>query len=249
MNASVVVANVPGTNRRVQASVNLANPLGGLDQLLHGSDGLRGWGGAPIVDGTLYQVRGFDPTARRFVYDVNPRFGNTNPTFNTLRTPFRLTLDVRVDYGHSAVEQALELNLRVKPPLAGTRATADTIKGRYLKAGFTDVYKAMLRIADSLALTRTQSEQIQAEEVVLVAKADSIYADLAHRLAALPSNYDVADAVKQVTEANDRMWSIVYAEAPFIRGLLTPGQQRRLPFGLREMVTTDNFKGRFTYPF
>jgi hypothetical protein len=68
-------------------------------------------------------------------------------------------------------------------------------------------------------------------------------------LAALPSNYDVADAVKQVTEANDRMWSIVYAEAPFIRGLLTPGQQRRLPFGLREMVTTDNFKGRFTYPF
>ena len=66
---------------------------GGLDQLLHGSSGLHGWGSAPIVDGTLYTVRGFDPATQRFVYQVNPRFGSTNPTFNTLRTPFRMTLD------------------------------------------------------------------------------------------------------------------------------------------------------------
>lgn len=56
--------------------------------------------------------------------------------------------------------------------------------------------------------------------------------------------------MKQVGEANDQMWSAVYAEAPFIRRLLTPGQQRRLPaFGLREMVTTENYKGRFNYGF
>ena len=249
MNASVVVANVPRTDRRVQASVNFANPLGGFDQLLHGANSLRGWGTAAIVDGTLYQVRGFDPAARRFIYEVNPRFGSANPAFSTLRTPFRVTLDVRVDYGHSAAEQSLELNLRIKPPLVGTRASADTIKARYQKSGFTDVYKAMLRLADSLALTRAQSEQIQAEEASLVAKADTIFGDLARRLAALPPNYDVSDAVKQLTNANDRMWSAVYAEAPFIRRLLTPGQQRRLPFGLREMVTTDDYKGRFNYGF
>lgn len=249
MNASVVVANVPGTDRRVQASVNFANPIGGVDQLLHGSNGLRGWGTAAFVDGTLYHVRGFDPTARRFIYEVNPRFGSPDPAFSTFRTPFRVTLDVRVDYGHSAAEQSLELNLRIKPPLVGTRATPDTIKGRYMKSGFTDVYKAMLRLGDSLALTRVQSERIQTREVGLVAKADTIYGDLARRLAALPSDYDVSDAVKQLTDANDRMWSTVYAEAPFIRRLLTPGQQRRLPFGLREMVTTEDYKGRFNYGF
>lgn len=247
MNASVVVANVPGTNRRVQASLNLANPLGGLDQVLHGSNGLRGWGDAPIVDGTIYQVRGFDPAAQRFLYEVNPRFGSANPAFNTFRTPFRVTLDVRIDYGHSPVEQALELNLRVKPPLAGTRATVDTIKARYLRAGFADVYRAMLRFADSLALTRTQSEQAQAREIMLIAAADTIYGALARRLAALPPDYDVATAVKELTAANDRMWDVIYAEAPFIRQLLTPGQQRRLPFGLRDMVTTDNYKGRFFF--
>jgi hypothetical protein len=247
MNASVVVASLPGSNGRVQASINLANPLGGLDQLFHGSDGLRGWGSAPIVDGMLYEVRGFDPAAQRFVYQVNPRFGSTSPAFSTLRTPFRVTLDVRVDYGHSATEQSLELNLRIKPPLVGTRATADTIKARYMKVGFTDVYGVLLQFADSLALTRNQSEQLQARQSALTGKADTIYGALAHRLAALPAGYDVAGAVKQLTEATDAMWSAIYEEAPFIRQLLGPGQQRRLPEGLREMVTTDNYKGRFRY--
>src|SRR5665213_3456511 len=179
-----------------------------------------------VIDGTLYQVRGFDPTAQRFVYDVNPRFGSTNPKFNTLRAPFRVTLDVRVDYGRSAVEQGLDLNLRIKPPLVGTRTNADTIAARYMKIGFMDVYKLMLRSADSLALTRDQSEQIQIEEQVLIARADTIYGDLGRKLALLPKDYDAGDAVKQVTDANNRMWEAIYAEAPFIRRLLTSGQKR-----------------------
>lgn len=220
MNASVFMPSVPGTNDRVQVLLNFANPLGGLDQLLHGSNNLHGWGSVQIVDGTLYQVRAFEPIAQRFVYEVNPRFGSSNPAFNTLRAPFRVTLDVRIDYGRSAVEQALGLNLRIKPPLSGTRATADTIKARYMRSGFTDVYKTMLLVADSLALTRTQSEQMQAEEITLTAKADTIYSKLARRLVGLPANYDVADAVKQVNEANDQMWDAIHAEAPFIRQLL-----------------------------
>ena len=249
MNASATIAAVPGTRRRLQASVNLANPLGGLDQLLHGSTGLHGWGSTPIMDGTLYQVRGFDSATQRYVYQVNPRFGSSTNASNALRTPFRITLDVRVDYGHSAAEQALNLNLRIKPPLVGTRATADSIKARYMRAGFTNIYRVMIQFADSLALTRTQSEQIQARAAVLVATADTIYGSLARHLAALPADYDVTVAVQQLDDANDRMWDVIYAEAPFLRELLTSGQQRRLPSGLREMVTTENYRGRFNYNF
>lgn len=44
-------------------SLNLTNPLGGLDQALHGSSNLRGWGTQPFADPVLYNVRGFDPAS------------------------------------------------------------------------------------------------------------------------------------------------------------------------------------------
>jgi len=247
MNANVFMPNVPGTKNRVQLSLNIANPLGGLDQLLHGSDKLHGWGTTPFIDGTLYQVRGFDASAQRYVYQVNPRFGSTAPAISTLRTPFRLTFDVRIDYGRSAEEQRLDLNLRIKPPLVGTRAAADTIKARYMATSFTDPYKVILRFADSIALSRAQTEQIQAEQKILLAKADSIYKQLAAYLVALPDHYTPSEAVKRVNDTNDSVWKVIYAEAPFLRSLLTPGQQRILPLGIREMVTIENYKGRFFY--
>lgn len=249
MNASLFMPNVPRTNNRVQASLNLANPLGGLDQLLHGSDKLHGWGSTPFIDGTLYQVRGFDPGAQRFIYQVNPRFGSSSPSTSTFRSPFRITLDVRVDYGHSAQEQGLDLNLRIKPPLVGTRASADTIKNRYLNSGFTDLYKVILRFADSLALSRAQTEQIQAEQKVLLARADTLYAGLAAYLVALPKNYDAGDAVHHVSDVNDAAWKMIYAETPFLKQLLTPGQMRRLPPPIFAMVTTPDFRGRFFFGF
>ena len=98
------------------------------------------------------------PTARRYTYQVNSRFGSTSPATTTFRTPFRITLDISMQLGHNADEQSVVLNMRIKPPLVGTRATADTIKNRYMGStssnGFSDIYKLMLRFADSLALTR-----------------------------------------------------------------------------------------------
>jgi Carboxypeptidase regulatory-like domain len=248
-NAALVITRLPKTDGRMQATLNLANPLGGLDQLLHGSDKLHGWGSTPLIDGTLYQVRGFDQATNRFIYEVNPRFGSTNPATTTLRSPFRITLDIRYDYGRNREEQGLELNLRVKPPLVGTRATADTIKTRYLKSGFTDLYAVVLRFADSLALTRVQTEQIQAEEKILLAKADTIYAGLAAYLVALPQNYDATEGVKHITAANDSAWKTIYAESPFIRELLTAGQLRRLPLPIFAMVTAEKPQGRFFFGF
>jgi hypothetical protein len=66
---------------------------------------------------------------------------------------------------------------------------------------------------------------------------------------ALPANYDAKDAVKHANDAADAMWSAIYAETPFLERLLTPGQIRLLPGGLREMVTVPGFKGRFFYGF
>jgi hypothetical protein len=246
MNASLTIQSLGGRNNRVQPSIYFSNPLGGLDQLLHRSSGLRGWGSVPVIDGTLYQVRGFDPTAKQFLYRVNPRFGSSTPSLSTLRAPFRVTLDVRIDYGRSVAEQRLDLNLRIQPPLVGTRATFDTIRARYVTS-VTDPYQVLLAFADSVALTRAQAEALQAQDRVFTPREVSVYDDLARYLVGLPSNYDVTEAVRHVNDANDAAWNIVYGEAPFFRKLLTSGQIRRLPLGLREMVMSDGYKGRFFY--
>jgi hypothetical protein len=251
MNASLYMGNVPRTNGRMTASLNLSNPLGGIDQLLHGSDNLHGWGATPFMDGTLYQVRGFDANARRYIYQVNPRFGNTSPSASTLRSPFRMTLDIRVNLGHDAQEQDVILKMRVKPALKGTRATADTLKNRYMNSSssnsFMDIYKLMLRYADSLALSRDQSEKVQARQKMLIARADTLFGGLADYLAKLPESYSAKDAAKHVNDASTAIWDIIYAEGPWIKELLTPGQLRLLPGGLKEMVTVPGFKGRFFY--
>jgi hypothetical protein len=47
----------------------------GVDRLLHGSAGLRGWGQATRPDNVLLYPRGFDPETQSFRYEVNERFG------------------------------------------------------------------------------------------------------------------------------------------------------------------------------
>jgi hypothetical protein len=247
MNMSLVMPNVPRTNNRLQATLNFANPLGGLDQLLHGTDHLRGWGATPLIDGTLYQIRGFDQSSHEYLYQVNPRFGATSPSATTFRTPFRMTLDVRLDYGRSAAEQNLELNIRIKPPLVGTRASLDSIIARQKRTGWSNPYTLMMRFADSLALSRAQTEQIQAQSNKLVTRVDSLYRSLAEYLVALPQNYDVSEAVKRLTAVNNEAWEINYAESTFIKQVLTSAQIRRLPGPVYAMVTTPNFKGRFFF--
>ncbi|HXD48587.1 MAG TPA: hypothetical protein VN600_07435, partial [Gemmatimonadaceae bacterium] len=253
MNASLFGSRLPHLSNRMTVSLNLANPLGAVDQLLHGPSHLHGWGSTPLVDGTLYEVRGFDPQRQRYIYQVNPRFGDTRPSTTTFRTPFRLTLDVSMELGPDGNEQDVILRMRIKPPLVGTRASVDTIKNRYMNFtgtnGFSDIYRLTLRYADSLALSRDQMEKVQARQLWLRARADSVYTVLANYLATLPPDFSAKDAAQHVRDTGNAMWEIIYKERDFLNELLTPGQIRLLPGGLREMVLNPKFKGQFFYGF
>ena len=81
--------------RRLNLMVSLVNPLAGADRLLHGANGLRGWGQPDRPDATLLYVRGFDPSAERFTYEVNERFGDTQSARTAIRSPFQIGLQVR----------------------------------------------------------------------------------------------------------------------------------------------------------
>ena len=71
----------------------------------------------------LLVPRGFDATAQRFRYDVNPRFADTRPGRTLLRDPFRIVIDFSIDlstdYDLQQLRRAVE---PVKVPPGGSVA-------------------------------------------------------------------------------------------------------------------------------
>ena len=251
MNAAVYsYSALPWTGGRAKASLTFQNVLGGLDGLIHGDNHLQGWGMSPLPDQTLLRVRGFDPASNSFLYSVNPRFGSTSIATTSQRVPFRITLDISVDVGHSGQEQALDQNLRIRPALVGTHAPMDSVKIRYMNRDYSDFYGFLLvRMKDSLALTLDQQRQMQDEREKLRQKADSIYTVLATYLVSLPNSYDRKEAVKRVNDAGDAVWTAIDAEGPFLTKLLTPGQVRLLPQPIFNMIIAPNIHSRFFFGF
>jgi hypothetical protein len=197
---------LPLLRRRGRIALAFANPLGGLDRLIHGSDGIRGWGAYAEPDPKLYFVRGFDPSRSRFIYEVNPGFGRNQSIGRPLRSPFRVTLDVTLDVGKPMAVQQIERWLKPgRGGNAGARLSAADLKKRYSRT-VNNPYKAILNESDSLLLSRKQAEAIQKIEVEYRAGIDSIWTTMSEKLAAMPDHFDAKAALAIQEDATDRAW-------------------------------------------
>ena len=131
-------------------------------------------------DPVLFTVRGWDPTTQRFLYAVNPRFGNTRPSATTLRAPFRLTLDVSVDIGRQIEEQQVDRWLKpgrngrggAQGRRAGAEAPVRSERARSVRDGAA---------ADRLAAAVARSGRGAAEGARDVSRADGLGVDVAGR--------------------------------------------------------------------
>jgi hypothetical protein len=86
--------------RRMSFGVELFDLPAGLDLMLHGSDGSRGWGRTRArVDDVLLHPRSFDPAARSFAYEVNERFGRQMRHAMGLPSSFGIRLSGRLAIG------------------------------------------------------------------------------------------------------------------------------------------------------
>lgn len=83
------------------------NFLGGLDNLLHGSGNLHGWGSSTAPDPVLLYVRSFDPTTRQFIYSLNGRFGSTVGANSGIVTPFQIGFQAHFTIGPDPVRERL----------------------------------------------------------------------------------------------------------------------------------------------
>ncbi len=253
MTAAITAASqVLHLKRVVQVQLFVTNPLAGADLLLHGADRLRGWGVLPVPDPVLYNVRGFDPASRTFLYSVNPRFGNTNPVLNTLRAPFRVTLDATFALGTDPAIQQLERYLRPgRSGHDGPRLAVDELERRYERS-VGDPYSGILTESDSLLLAPEQVRAVQEVQARYRRRMDALWLSLATELAALGDTYDVAAEVKRQEDAIDNGFEISRQDVrENLPGILTPIQLAILPgYALRLYQAKEPARGsgRTLYP-
>jgi hypothetical protein len=221
---------MPITKQYGTISLALSNPLGGLDQLLHGANHLRGWGTPAFPDPVLYRPTGFDPGADHFNYAVNPRFGNTQPTNTLLRVPFRVTIDVSLSVGRPLPQQML--NRWLKPGRngrKGPRLSVTELKRRYAR-NVPDPYSSILEESDSLLLTRDQAEAIQKADTAYKQRMDGVWTALSEYLAGLGDDYNSAEALKRQEAAVDEGWEISRLDVQrTLPSILSPIQLKLLP--------------------
>jgi hypothetical protein len=215
--------------QRATLSFSVSNPLGAADLLLHGQSNLHGWGQFTFVDPTLLYVRGFDSTAKRYKYEVNPRFGSTNPQFNSFRAPVTLTMQLRVDVGPTRERQQLTQQLDRGRKTDGQKVPEFQLKLMYGSGGIINPLAQMLRQADTLGLTGPQADSLASMNRVYTVTLDSIWNPVAKYLAELPQRYDQSDAYARYIEARKASVDMLIRFAPSIRALLTDEQRRKLP--------------------
>lgn len=215
--------------QRATLSLLVANPLGALDLLLHGESHLRGWGQIPAPDPNLLIVRGFDPTAHRFIYEVNPRFGSTSQVVSVLRNPVAVTLSLRIDLGPTRERQNLTQTLDRGRTRAGTKPSASLLRAMYGTAGIINPIATILAQSDSLHLTGAQADSLATLNWWYLTRLDSIWTPVIRQYAALPDHYDHDAAYHRYRKAREASVDLLVEAAPKVRSLLTASQRRKLP--------------------
>ncbi|MFI5231708.1 MAG: carboxypeptidase-like regulatory domain-containing protein [Gemmatimonadales bacterium] len=231
-------------------SLYISNPLGGLDQLLHGNK-LQGWGNPAYPNSTLYYVRGFDATNQRFLYTVNPRFGDTRAANNAFtQVPFRVTLYVTMRYGPS--QGAQQLDRWIRPGRDGTpgpKMSAADLKRRYAR-NVPDPYRDVLQQSDSLLLTTDQVRAVTELQKSFAVRIDSVWADLADWLAALPDDYNLKTTLARQEATIDAAWEMARVDVHVnLPKVLSPIQLRLLPGWSASFYNSPTLKGVRVFSF
>ena len=215
-----------GFRRGARASFTFVDVLGGLDQLFNGAD-VRGWGQQVTPDPILLSVRGFDPAARRYRYDVNQQFGDSRSSRSIFRSPFRVIVSLSVPIGPD--EDRQQIRHAISKIESGRRVarSAQEIRQRFAQAG--SIAPAFIEMRDSMMLTDTQVEQLKQIEQRFQAAMDSIWGPTAEKLAALPPPVDEDIAFPLMHAARVRQYDLLIRYVREIRGTMTATQLEKTP--------------------
>jgi hypothetical protein len=159
-----------GLDRRLTFSLVTANLIGGIDQLINGSDNLKGWGAFTQPDNNLLFVRGYNASQSRYRYEVNERFGAVRGNNIGVRLPFQVGFNIRMTLGPDQTRDRLRNLFGGGQNGRLTGATIAAGVGRF----FSNPAQQIIEARDSIGLTdstvaRLQklADSVQAEVVTL----------------------------------------------------------------------------------
>ena len=226
---------------RGSVNVYLINVLAGLDQALHGSDKLRGWGQWSSPDPTLLVVRGYDPATSKFLYSVNPLFGSSAVYRSAFRAPFALTIDFKVELGPDRESQLIRGGLRTR---VGERADSQSVAAVKAKIDRSvNPFSAIAaQLRDSLKLTQPQVDSVRAIAGKYATTRDSIVTALARYLAGRRGDYEGAEVRERWHAAAAEITRAGAVRGKEIAAVLSPAQMDRLRMqilGLQAVMLID----------
>jgi hypothetical protein len=144
-------------DRRLTFSLVTANLIGGIDQALHGSNNLRGWGSFTQADNTLLFVRGFDAATNRYRYEVNERFGAVRGNQTGIRLPFQVGFNIRYTLGPDQTRDRLRAVFGAGQNGRLTGAGIAAGVGRF----FPNVAQQIIDARDSVGFSDEQLARLQ----------------------------------------------------------------------------------------
>jgi hypothetical protein len=233
--------------RRLMISLSAINPLAGLDQLLHGSNNLKGWGQPNRADPTLLYVSGFDAANKRFIYTVNDRFGDNPAARTAIRTPFQLAVQARLQVGPDRQRDLLEGTLR---GINGARAAGGRGRNFDIRTIVNRVapnpVAAILALNDSLKLELTpeQVASLQAIADSLAAKNDTLINDVEQQLAKGQGGADLAAVFPNIQPRLQQARNNYLAAIKSAQAILTLRQWNMLPDDVRNPTLQRGFQRR-----
>ena len=233
-----------GLPQRANLSFQIANPLNGLDRLVNGEDGLKGWGVDPFIpDQQLLYVRGFDAGTNSYKYEVNERFGSTRPQQTTRRSPpVAITMQLRLDVGPTREQTTLLQQLDRGRSRPGNKPSLQQLRG-IANSGLINPMQQLLQQADTLKLTRKQADSLATLNRLYVLRSDSIWTPVVRFLSELPDKFNHDQAYDRYKVAREKSVDILIGVVPGIRELLTKEQFRLLPTSLAGFLDKRTLQG------
>jgi hypothetical protein len=233
---------------RAIPSVYLQNVLAGVDQLLHGSGALHGWGSPVTPDSVLLVARGFDAATQRFRYAVNPRFADTRPGGTSYREPFRVVLDVALALSTNIDLQRLR---RASEPVRGPQGwqlrSADSLTAFYLRST-SSIHKLLLEESDSLLLTRPQAAALRQADSAFSTRVRALYRPLGDYLEGAHGRIGTTE-LDSVRTTQRRYWEIFWEQPEIAAAILTRMQRELVPLLTTLVDTPMHERERSTWQF
>jgi hypothetical protein len=212
------------------------NLLAGLDEWLHGTANLHGWGFSAAPDPVLEYVRGFDPSSEEFRYAVNGRFGATAGANGGFTVPFQIGLQARLTLGPDRTRDRLRAvfgGRRGGPGGPSAEGAGPPDFASRLARILPNPIPAMLGFRDSLAFSAEQVAALQAISDSLDAQNKAVSDSLEAEVQKAGDRPDPGIMFARMRPRLNEGRENIRRALERARGVLTPEQWKQLPDALK----------------